>query len=120
MLRTFLRAKIHRATVTQADLDYEGSIAIDPVLLEAAQIAPQEKVDIYNISNGNRLATYVILGERGSGQICINGAAARLVNAKDMVIICAYGLLAPDEINEHRSRVVLVDAQNQVTEIKVG
>ena len=116
MLRTFLRSKIHRVTVTEADLNYEGSITIDPVLLEAADIAPFELVDIYNITNGNRLATYAILGERGSGEICINGAAARLVDPKDTVIICCYGQFHVDELKEHKVRVVHVNETNEITE----
>ena len=116
MLRTFLRSKIHRATVTQADLEYEGSISIDPHVLEAAQIAPFELVEIYNITNGNRLSTYAIVGQAGSGDICINGAAARLVDPRDRVIICCYGQMHPDEIADHKVRAVLVNDQNEITE----
>ncbi len=115
MLRTFLRSKIHRATVTQADLNYEGSIAIDPILLEAADIAPFELVDIYNITNGNRLSTYAILGTPGSGEICINGAAARLVDPQDTVIICCYGQFHANQLADHRIRVVLVNEKNEIT-----
>jgi aspartate 1-decarboxylase len=117
MLRTFLRSKIHRATLTQADLNYEGSIAIDPVLLEAAELLPFEKVEVYNISNGNRLATYVIPGERDTGIICLNGAAARLAQPGDLIIICCYAELSDEEIDSHRATVVLVDAQNRVTSV---
>jgi aspartate 1-decarboxylase len=119
MLRTFLRCKIHRATVTQADLHYEGSIAIDPMLLEAAGIAPFEKVEIYNITNGNRLSTYTITGQPGSGQICINGAAARLVDPQDQVIICCYGEFHEDELAEHRIRVIHVNEQNEITRTEI-
>ena len=117
MLRTLLRSKIHRATVTQADLDYEGSVTIDRELLDAAGIVPLEKVEIYDITNGNRIATYAIEGERGEGQICINGAAARKVNAGDKVIICCYGLFEKHEISHHKSVVVHVDDQNKITEV---
>ena len=119
MLRTFLRSKIHRATVTQADLEYEGSISIDPVLLEAAKIAPFELVDIYNITNGNRLSTYAIVGHAGSGDICINGAAARLVDPGDRVIICCYGQFQLDELAAHRVRVVHVNDGNEITETTI-
>lgn len=116
MLRTFLRSKIHRATVTEADLNYEGSITIDPVLLDAAEIAPFELVDIYNITNGNRLATYAIVGESGTGEICINGAAARLVDPGDTVIICCYGQFHIDELSQHKIRIVHVNESNEITE----
>ncbi len=115
MLRTFLRSKIHRATVTQAELHYPGSITIDARLLEAAGIAPFEHVDIYNISNGNRLSTYAITGTAGSGEICINGAAARLVNPDDQVIICCYGQFHEDELPDHRIRVIHVDDKNRIS-----
>ncbi|MCH2179776.1 MAG: aspartate 1-decarboxylase [Mariniblastus sp.] len=115
MLRTLLRSKIHRARVTQADLNYEGSITIDSLLLDAAQIIPFEKVDIYNVTNGNRLSTYVIPGKRGSGKICINGAAARMVDPEDVVIICCYGEFQPEEIESHSAMIVLVDDENNIT-----
>lgn len=117
MLRTFLRSKIHRARVTQADLNYEGSITVDTDLLEAAELVPFEKVDIYNVTNGNRLATYVIPGEAGSGKICINGAAARLVKPDDIVIICCYGLFTDEDIKNHNSKIVLVDNDNKITRV---
>ena len=116
MLRTFLRSKIHRATVTQADLEYEGSISIDPVLLEAAHIAPFELVEIYNITNGNRLSTYAIVGHAGSGDICINGAAARLVDPGDRVIICCYGQFHDDELSDHKIHLIHVDDENKITQ----
>ena len=115
MLRTLLRSKIHRARVTEADLNYEGSITVDLLLLEAARIIPFEKVDIYNVTNGNRLSTYVIPGEKGSGKICINGAAARMVDPNDVVIICCYGRFEPAEIQEHHAMIVLVDDDNNIT-----
>ncbi len=117
MLRTFLRAKIHRATVTQADLNYEGSITIDVNLLQSAGISAFERVEIYDITNGNRLSTYAIEGAAGSGDICINGAAARLVDPGDHVIICCYGELHGDELDDHEVKVVHVDQHNHVTEI---
>lgn len=117
MLRYFLRSKIHRARVTQADLNYEGSITVDTNLLEAADIAPFEKVEIYNVTNGNRLATYVIPGIAGSGKICINGAAARLVNPDDVVIICCYGLFSNEDLATHSSKIVLVDDDNKITRV---
>ena len=98
MRRTLLKSKIHRATVTQAELHYEGSVTIDKLLLEAANIIDHERVEIYNITNGNRLATYAIDGAPGSGVICINGAAAHLVNPGDMVIIASYAEYSEDEI----------------------
>ncbi len=115
MLRTFLRSKIHRATVTEADLNYEGSITIDSELLEAANIDPFEMVDIYNITNGNRLTTYAIVGAAGSGEICINGAAARLVSPKDCVIICCYGQFEEAELADHQIRLVHVDQNNRIS-----
>ena len=118
MISTFLKSKIHRATVTQADLEYEGSITIDLNLLEAAQIRIHERVEIYDISNGNRFATYAIEGPRGSGVICINGAAAHLCKPGDLVIICAYIGLNESEVETHIPRVVLVKEQNQVKAIK--
>ncbi|MCL4124519.1 UNVERIFIED_CONTAM: hypothetical protein GTU68_028036 [Idotea baltica] len=115
MLRTLLRSKIHRARVTQADLNYEGSITIDLNLMEAAKMVSFEKVDVLNVSNGNRLTTYVIPGIRGSGKICINGAAARLVNVDDIVIIVCYGEYTEAEIENHEAQIVLVDEQNAIT-----
>lgn len=113
MHRILLRSKIHRVRVTEADLDYEGSVSIDQDLLELAKITPFEKVEIYDITNGNRLETYAIVGERGTGQICINGAAARLVRKNDLVIICCYGLFAEDEIAQHQARIIHVDESNR-------
>ncbi|GAA4431965.1 aspartate 1-decarboxylase [Bremerella cremea] len=116
MLRTFLRSKIHRATVTQADLNYVGSITIDSNLLEAAQILPHEQVDVLNVTNGQRLTTYAIPGEAGSGVIGINGAAAHLVNPGDLVIIVCYAQYTDAEIQGHQPRVILVDESNQMTD----
>lgn len=114
MLRRLLRSKIHRAHVTQADLNYEGSITIDQNLLDEAKMVPFEVVDVLNISNGNRLTTYVIPGIAGSGKICINGAAARLVDVNDMVIICCYGEFNEEEVENHSAQIVLVNEKNEI------
>ena len=114
MKRILLKSKIHRATVTDASLHYEGSITIDPLLMEATDIAEWEQVDIYDINNGNRLTTYAITGERGSGVICLNGAAARLVHIGDLVIICSYAQYTEAERQTHAPRIVLVDEKNQL------
>ena len=117
MFRTLLGGKIHRATVTQADLNYVGSITIDQDLLDAAGIYVNEKVQIVNNNNGARFETYTIAGERGSGIVCLNGAAARLVQAGDIVIIMSYVLLSEPEIAAHQPKVVLVDGANTIREI---
>jgi aspartate 1-decarboxylase len=109
-----LKAKIHRATVTDADLSYEGSITIDPELCRAAGILAHEKVEIYNCNTGARFATYVILG--GEGDVCVNGAAARLVQRGDVVIIAAYASMDVAEAERHRPVVVLVDEHNRIRE----
>ncbi|HLP03426.1 MAG TPA: aspartate 1-decarboxylase [Opitutaceae bacterium] len=115
MLRTFLRAKLHRAVVTSADPDYEGSISIDRALCREAGLLEFEQVDIYDINNGARFTTYVIYGE--PGQIQINGAAARLVDVGDRVIICAYLGLEPKEVPLHSARIVQVGPSNQVVSV---
>lgn len=117
MFRTLLGGKIHRATVTQADLNYVGSITVDEDLLDAAGILVNEKVQIVNNNNGERFETYTIAGERGSGVICLNGAAARLVQPGDVVIIMSYVLLSEPEISAHEPRVVLVDEANRIREV---
>ena len=114
MLRTMFKSKIHRATVTQADLHYVGSVTIDGELLEAADLLPGELVHIVDIANGSRLETYVIEGERGSGVIGINGAAAHLVNPGDLVIIISYAQVTDAEARALRPRVVHVDADNRI------
>ncbi len=114
MRRTFFKSKIHRATVTQADLDYEGSVSIDEDLLEAAGIWEYEAVHIWNITRGTRLQTYAIKGERGSGTICINGAAAHLMKPNDLVIIATFAELEESEARVHKPKVVLVDRQNKI------
>ena len=116
MLRTVLKSKIHRATVTAADLDYEGSISISQDLLEAADILPHEQVQLYNITNGNRLTTYAITAEAGSGAICANGAAAHHIRPGDLVIIASYVSMTDEEIASHHPRVVLVNDKNQPQE----
>ena len=114
MNRFLLKSKIHRARVTEADLDYEGSISIDRQLLAEADILEFEQVQIYDISNGQRLTTYAIAAPAGSGTIGINGAAARLVKEGDLVIIASYAQYEPEEIPGHQPRVVLVDQQNRL------
>lgn len=116
-MRTMMHGKIHRATVTQADLHYVGSVTIDGDLLEAADLLPGEQVDVVDVTNGSRLTTYTIEGERGSGEICINGAAAHLVHPGDVVIVIGYALVDDREAREHRSHVVFVDAHNKVVEV---
>ncbi|MGW7488580.1 aspartate 1-decarboxylase [Streptomyces sp. NPDC054786] len=118
MRRTMLKSKIHRATVTQAELHYVGSLTLDPELMEHADLLPGELVHIVDVNNGARLETYVIEGERGSGVVCINGAAARLVHPGDIVIIIAYASVEDGEAAALEPRVVFVDASNSV--LKTG
>lgn len=117
MLTQVLKGKIHRATVTQAELDYVGSITIDRALMGAAGIREYERVQIVDVNNGNRLETYVIPGERNSGVICLNGAAARLVEIGDKVIIMAYVWLDEHELEHHAPTVVFVDHENKPAHI---
>ena len=114
MMLNMLKCKLHRATVTRADLDYEGSITIDRDLIEAAGLLAHEQVDVLNITNGNRLTTYVIEGESGSGEIGINGAAAHLMNPGDLVIVCAYQSMSTEAAESHDPTVILLDEQNRV------
>ena len=114
MLLTMMKAKLHRATVTQADLEYEGSISIDRDLLDASGILPHEQVDVLNINNGQRFTTYAIEAPRGSKTIGVNGAAARLVQAGDKVIVVAYGQLPIEEARNYAPNVVLLDDRNDV------
>ena len=118
MQRTMCKGKVHRATVTQANLNYVGSITIDQDLLEAADIYPYEKVQVVNVSNGARLETYAIAGACGSGVICLNGAAARLNSEGDIVIIISYGQYNEQEIRSLEPRLVFVDEHNRITETK--
>ena len=117
MFRTMLGGKIHRATVTEADLNYVGSITVDQDLLDVAGICVNEKVTIVNNNNGERLETYTIPGERGSGVVCLNGAAARLVQKGDIVIIMSYVMLSEPEIAAHEPKVVLVDENNKIRDV---
>lgn len=112
-----LKGKIHRATVVQAELDYVGSITVDCGLLEAAGILEYEKVQIVDVNNGSRFETYTIAGERGSGMICLNGAAARCVSTGDKIIIMSYARLTPQEAAVHKPRVVFVDELNRPTRV---
>ena len=114
MLRTMMTSKIHRATVTQADLHYVGSVTVDEELLDAADLLPGELVHIVDVTNGARLETYTIAGERGSGVLGINGAAAHLVHPGDIVILIAYGQMDTAEARSYRPRVVFVDADNRI------
>jgi len=118
MFRSVLYAKIHRLKVTRTDLEYEGSITIAEDLLEAAGLLPGEKVHVLNVTNASRFETYVIAGKRGSGEVCLNGAAARLGMAGDLLIVLAYCLLDPKEIASHRPRIVKVDSSNKVAAIE--
>lgn len=117
MTITMLKAKIHRATVTQAELDYVGSITVDMDLLEQAGILEYEKVQIVDVNNGSRFETYTIVGERGSGVMCLNGAAARMVQTGDKIILMAYAQVTPEEASELRPTVLFVDEKNKVTKV---
>ncbi|MBS1262040.1 MAG: Aspartate 1-decarboxylase [Calditrichaeota bacterium] len=114
MLRRFLQAKIHQASVTETNLHYEGSLTVDRDLLDAAGLFPDEAVDVYNISNGHRFATYIIEGERGSRKIGVNGAAAHLASVGDRIIIAAYCELTPDEIESHQPVVLVLHDDNRI------
>ncbi|MDT3699705.1 MAG: aspartate 1-decarboxylase [Thermincola sp.] len=116
MFRNMMKSKIHRATVTEANLNYVGSITVDEALMEAADILENEKVQIVNNNNGSRFETYVIKGERNSGVICLNGAAARLVHPGDKVIIISYAIVDNREAAEHKPRVLILDDNNLVIE----
>lgn len=118
MFLTIFKSKLHRATVTEANLNYVGSITIDETLLEAANILPGEKVQIVNNNNGARLETYTIKGERNSGVICLNGAAARLVQPGDTVIIIAYAMMTHEEAKTFEPNVVFLNGKNQIVDIQ--
>lgn len=120
MHRIMLRGKIHRARVTEHNLDYEGSITIDEELMEAAGILPFEQVQVYNVSNGNRFETYAIKGERNSGIVCVNGAAAHLAKTGDIVIIASYGLFSEEEASSHHPNLVYVDEENRIIKVIKG
>jgi len=117
LLRTMCKSKIHRATVTDANLNYVGSITIDKELMEKADILPYEKVQVVNNNNGARLETYVIAGERGRGDVCLNGAAARLVQPGDKIIILSYAQYSSEELKDFMPKVVFVDEENRVIQV---
>jgi aspartate 1-decarboxylase len=119
-MRTMLKSKIHRATVTGADVNYEGSITLDPVLMEAADILPYEQVHVVDVNNGARLVTYAIEGTPGEGEVVLNGAAARLVNTGDIVIVISYRDVAEEDVRRHSPTLVYVDEENKVTGVKAG
>jgi len=115
--RQLLNSKIHRAVITEANLDYIGSISIDENLMDAASIVEWEKVQVLDITNGSRLETYAIKAPRGSGEICINGAAAHLINSGDLVILCTYVILNGEEVKEHIPKIVHVNSGNEIVKI---
>lgn len=117
MYRTMMKGKIHRARVTEANLNYVGSVTIDANILDEVDILPNEKVQIVNNNNGARLETYVIAGERGSGIVCLNGAAARLVQKDDVVIIISYALVAEEKLSEHQTKVAIMNEHNEIVEL---
>ncbi|MBD5097262.1 MAG: aspartate 1-decarboxylase [Lachnospiraceae bacterium] len=117
MFLNMLKGKIHRATVVQAEIDYVGSITIDEALMEAAGILEYERVQVVDVNNGNRLETYVIAGERGSGMICLNGAAAKLVEVGDKVIIMCYAQMTAEEFKDNPPKVVFVDDNNKINRL---
>lgn len=112
-----MKGKIHRATVTEANLNYVGSITIDEDLLDAVDMLPNEKVAIVNNNNGARLETYIIAGERGSGVVCLNGAAARLVQPGDIVIIISYMLVAEENVRQHQPKIAIMDENNRIDQL---
>jgi aspartate 1-decarboxylase len=114
MRREMLRAKIHRITVTECDVEYEGSLTLDAELMQAADLLPYERIEVYDVDNAQRFATYLIPGEAGSGDCCVNGAAARLVQPGHRLILAAYASLDASELAAHRPRIVLVDPGNRV------
>ena len=117
MFRMMMSSKLHRATVTEANLNYVGSITIDSDLLDAAGMLPNEKVHIVNNNNGARFETYIIAGERGSGVVCVNGAAARLVQKGDIIIVISYVYVTDEEAHAHQPTVLLMDEQNGIKEV---
>jgi aspartate 1-decarboxylase len=117
MMITMLKSKVHRATVTMADLNYAGSLTLDPLLIEAAGFMLHEQVHVLNINTGARFVTYVIPGERGGGTVCLNGAAARLGQPGDLIIAITYAQMTPEEAAKHKPTVVHVDAQNRIVRV---
>jgi len=120
MMRILCKSKIHKAKVTEANLNYEGSLTLDPLLMEAAGLVPFEQVHVLNLNNGARFETYLIEGERGSGTVCVNGAAARLVQVGDPVIVLAYALVPEDKLADFTARIVFVDENNKVVRVEVA
>jgi len=120
MFRVLCKSKIHRATVTEANLNYEGSLTLDPLLMEAAGLVPFEQVHVLNLNSGARFETYLIEGERGSGTVCVNGAAARLVQVGDPVIVLAYALVPEEELPQFEARIVFVDEKNRVVRVEMA
>lgn len=118
MNRTMLRAKIHRIAVTECDVEYEGSLTLDTELMRAADMVPYERIDVYDIDNGNRFSTYLIEGRPGSGDCCVNGAAARLVRRGDKLILASYTTVAAADVAAHRPRVVLVGEANAIKQVR--
>ena len=118
MTRQLLRAKVHRIAVTECDVEYEGSLTLDRELMDACGMVPYERIDVYDIDNGNRFSTYLIEGRAGSGDCCVNGAAARLVEKGDRLILAAYCAVNEDEVREHRPKVVVIGDENKIREIK--
>jgi aspartate 1-decarboxylase len=118
MYREMLRAKVHRITVTECDVAYEGSLTMDRDLMDACGMVPFEKIDVYDVDNGNRFTTYLIEGERGSGACCVNGAAARLVERGHKVIVASYAAVEERDVATHAPRIVLVDDRNRITVVK--
>ncbi|MDR0139767.1 aspartate 1-decarboxylase [Metabacillus idriensis] len=117
MFRTMMKGKIHRARVTEANLNYVGSITIDEDILDAVDMLPNEKVQIVNNNNGARFETYIIPGPRGSGVVCLNGAAARLVQEDDVVIIISYAMVAEEKVRDHEPKVAIMNEKNQIVEL---
>jgi len=118
MIRAFLRSKIHRATVTKVDIDYEGSLSLDEDLLTAAGLVPFERVEVWNVTNGERFSTYLIRGEKGSGEVGVFGAARRKVTPGDLVIIAAYAYLEDNEVELFRPKIVLMEKGNRIAATK--
>jgi aspartate 1-decarboxylase len=118
MLRNMLISKIHRATVTKCDLNYIGSITVDKAILEKAGMFENEKVEVYDINNGHRFNTYMITGKYGSGEIIINGAAARLVHQGDKIIIVSYGLMEEEKARNHQPKIVILNEKNEIVEVR--
>jgi aspartate 1-decarboxylase len=118
MHRQMMKSKIHRATVTATEIDYEGSLTIDADLLDAADILPNEQIHVWDVTNGTRLVTYALRGEPGSGEVQVNGAGAHLIRPGDIIIIATYGSFDEEEVRGHEPVIVLVDAHNRVKELR--